>query len=56
MSKITYSGDAVRLKFWLTIDFIDIKMVEGKINLPILSHLYGHFGLVRLAVRGREQA
>ena len=44
---------APRLRRWLRFKY---KLRNRKGGTYPLSHLYGHFGLVRLAVRGREQA
>jgi RNA-directed DNA polymerase len=44
---------APRLRRWLRFKY---KLRKSKGGSYPLSHLYGHFGLVRLAVRGREQA
>src|ERR1035437_10497111 len=44
---------APRLRWWLRFKY---KLRNRKGGTYPLSHLYGHFGLVRLSVRGREQA
>ena len=44
---------AMRLRQWLRIKF-DVRRRKGG-TYP-LSHLYGHFGLVRLTARGRSQS
>jgi hypothetical protein len=44
---------APRLRWWLRFKY---KLRKNKGGSYPLSHLYGHFGLVRLSVRGREQA
>jgi RNA-directed DNA polymerase len=44
---------AVRLRRWLRIKY---KVKRRKGGTYPLSHLYGHFGLVRLAARGRNQS
>ena len=44
---------APRLRRWLRFKY---KLRQRKGGSYRLSHLYGHFGLVRLSARGREQA
>jgi group II intron reverse transcriptase/maturase len=44
---------APRLRWWLRFKY---KLRNRKGGTYPLSHLYGHIGLVRLSVRGREQA